>query len=228
MITILRLFAFSLSVLLSSLSLAQSIVPEQSTIEHNEAFRPCLTVVIEPEAGEVQKEWESFMKSNYKVKFNGAGFLGMGNLLESKAIVIPAISSKTLDFYANISQLEEGTELKVFVAFGYDVYVNPEETPAEFKALNHLLGNFIAGYLQPYYENKVSKTEKELKKLTKRGDKLEKKQVKYTNKIERLEQGIVDAKAELVENREERSEKKIVLEERQKQLDVILKQIANL
>lgn len=225
--TVLTLTLSLLFFLTQAVSFSQTIVPQESTFQHNDAERPCIAVTLEPTTSEVEKAWEKFLKDTYKVKLSGAGFLGMGSLVEAKEVIIPAISGKTLDFYTNIRETTDGTEMKVFGAFGYDVYINQNDTPAEFIALTKMVQKFVAEYLPSYYQKKVEVTEKELKKLNKTGTKLEKRQKKYAEKIKALQKSSEENKEELTKNKELRETKSALLKEKKTKLTTILKQISN-
>ncbi len=205
---------------------AQTISPTESTIQHKDAQRPCLSVVVDPTEDELEDAWEDFLKDNYKIKLGGAGFLGMGNLLVDEEVIVPAISGKTMDFYTNIKKTEDGTEMKVFAAFGYDVYVDPVEMPAEHKAIKTMMTKFLSEYLPEYFREKVEISEKRVKKLTKAGEKLEKKQKKYAEKIEDLKKDIEETEKALEENQTANATESALLKERKAKLERILQEIS--
>ena len=181
-----------LSILFSAVSYSQSIEPVESTIKQNDSERPCLVVTLDPTEGELEDAWEDFLKSKYNLKLGSAGFLGIGHLYEAKEVIVPAISSKTMDFYSNIEAKEGGTELKVFAAFGYDLYVSPTETPDAFAGMERMLKEFIATYLPGYYQEKIEADQKRLDKLTKTEGKQAKKLEKNRDKVEKLTEEIAE------------------------------------
>lgn len=214
--------------LLSSFSsYAQMCDLTNGTIKHNDAERPCIIVHFEQSSKEVEEGWEKYLKQ-YKIKMNGAGFLGMGNLKVAEEVIFEQISPKNMDFYTHIEEKEGGTELVVFAAFGYDMYINETDTPEDYKKLKQIIGEFMKVYLPPYYENKIEKTEKEVKKLTQKGEKLEKILSKNAKKIEKLENEIKDAKEEGIANEESLKTAETNLADQKKKWDAILKQLSKL
>lgn len=106
-----------------------------SQIEYDKKLRPCLSTSIDLEPKTVKKAWYSYLKKNYKVKLSGIGFLSNKELLTGEKVKIPVISNKQIDFFTNVTESSTGSDMKVFVAFGYDIFISPEKYPVEYDAL---------------------------------------------------------------------------------------------
>lgn len=208
-------------------SYAQTWDLTNGTVKHNDAERPCIVVRFEQSPKELEDGWEKYLKQ-YKIKMGGAGFMGMGNLKVAEEVVFAEISPKTMDFYTNIEEKGDETEMIVFAAFGYDIYINETDTPEEYKKLKQIISSFMKAYLPPFYEAKIAATEKELKNLTKKGDKLDKILSKNAKKIEKLEDEIKEAKEENKVNKESLKTTESNLADQKKKLDAILKQLSKL
>lgn len=137
---------------------AQSTLPYAGTIIHNNAVRPCLVVSVDPEPDLLKKAWRGFLKDNYDFKLKGIGFLRNKDLLSAEQVVVEQVSSKEMDFYTHVIEDENGSEMKVFVAFGYDMYVDSISMHAEYWELNTILKRFLRNYLPKYHQELIEET----------------------------------------------------------------------
>lgn len=156
-----------LAILVSIHAMAQSLSPEKSTIEHNNKIRTCLMVKLDPEPKTLKKAWISFLKKEYKIKLKGMGMFSNKDLLHKEEVIIPKLSQKQMDFYTYIVQDENsnGSEMKVFASLGYDIYLNEEQYPVEFKAMNEMIVSFLKEYLPKYYNKQISESAAIVKSL---------------------------------------------------------------
>ncbi|MGM0478296.1 MAG: coiled-coil domain-containing protein [Bacteroidota bacterium] len=218
--------------LLSTPVRAQNVTPEDGEVEHNDKDRPCLVVNVEPEPKPLKKAWKSYLKDHYNFKIKGIGFLSNKDMLSAEDVIIEKLSSKRLDFYTIIVEDKDGSEMKVFASFGYDVYVNEDEMSDEYDVLLEMLNGFLKEYLPEYYEDKVKVTEKEVKNLTKDVEGLKGDISDNNDDIEDMKSEIEDLKEEIEELSEEVTEKEeqltkssTKLEERKEKLKSIKKQL---
>lgn len=184
---------------------AQEVDPRIGTVKHKGSERPCLVINLDPEPKPLKKAWESYLKDNYDLKIKGIGFLTNKDLLYKEDVIVEEISLKRMDFYTKIVEDEVGSEMKVFASFGYDIYVDQNETPKEFRAMRKMLKDFLKEYLPEYYHSEVSATKKKVKDLTKNVSSLKKDISKNKSEIE-------DLKEEIEELTEEVDEKESLLE----------------
>jgi len=145
--------------------LAQSIHPRHDSILHNDAQRPCLVVNLDPEPKTLKAAWRDYIKDQFGFKMKGIGLFSNKDLLSAEEVKVESISEKSLDFYAHIVEDKNGSEMKVFAAKGYDIYVDPKNNPKESMEMQKILDSFLAGYLPKYYEEKVSDTQKRVDDL---------------------------------------------------------------
>ena len=181
---------------------AQSITPTKSTVEHNEHLRPCIIVHLEPETRTLKKAWVKFLKKEYDLKLKGAGFLTNKELLSAEKVVVEKLSFKEMDFYTYIVEDEKGSEMNVFVSFGYDIYVNEVDYPNEFQSMNDILAEFLRGYLPGYYNDKIKSSSKKVNSLKKEINSLTKDINKNSRKIEEHKEDAIKLNTEVSSNQE--------------------------
>lgn len=215
--------------LLVSLSVnAQSLVPEKSTIEHNNKMRPCLLVKLDPEPKTLKKAWIKFLKKEYDFKLKGMGWFSNKDLLHTEEVTIEKLSSKKMDFYTYVVEDENGSEMKVFASLGYDIYLNEEEYPVEFKAMNEMIVSFLKQYLPEYYNGKIYESEKTIKSLNKEIKNLKKDIKNNENNIEKLNKKIEKNKASVEDNSQKLKAAEIKLKGRQDKLERVRKKLQQL
>lgn len=189
------LFALS-----APLLLAQNLTPQHSTIEHNDEERPCLKVTIDPPPKILKKAWRDYLKDEHDFKLKGIGFLANKDLLSTEKVVIEAISQKEMNFYTQIVDTENGSEMKVFAAYGYDIYIDKKGRPQEYDAMRGMLESFLKTYLPGYYEESIEETEERLEELADERNDI-KDNIKEDEKaIKKLEKEIKDLKKNLESN----------------------------
>lgn len=198
---------------------AQNLVPVESTIEHADKLRPCLLVYVDPEPKTLKKAWRDFLKEKYDFKLKGIGFLSNKDVLSAKKVTLPAISPNALDFYTEIVPDANGSQMKVFASYGYEVYIDPNEHPEAFQQLKTIFSTFLQTYIPNYYQELVDDTEDVVKDLMKDQRKLKKsitkdakKVEKFTAKIKELNEAVSDNQAELIEVEEKLSNRTLKLE----------------
>lgn len=212
-------FLLSVLFIFQGTTYAQNLVPVESTIEHADKLRPCLLVYVDPEPKTLKKAWRDFLKEKYNFKLKGIGFLSNKDVLRAKEVMLPAISPNALDFYTEIVPDANGSQMKVFASYGYEVYIDPNEHPEAFQQLKTIFSTFLQTYIPNYYQELVNDTEdavnglmKDQKKLKKSITKDSKKVEKFTAKIKQLNEAVSDNQAELVEVEEKLSNRTLKLE----------------
>lgn len=203
---------------------AQSIRPYTGTIVHNSAARPCLVINVDPEPDLLKEAWRDFLKDNYDFKLKGIGFLSNKDLLSAEQVVVGSLSSKEMDFYTHIVEDENGSEMKVFAAFGYDMYVDSIRTPKEYKELTTILERFLSTYLPEYHQDLIEETKKRLQELSEEKEKLQKNITEDEKEIKNLSQEIASLSQAVTVNKQmlEKTERKLTV--RKAKLDRVLQQ----
>lgn len=206
-------------VVIRATSYGQNLTPVETTIEHEDKLRPCLIVYVDPEPKTLKKAWRDFLKEKYDFKLKGIGFLSNKDLLSAKKIMLPAISPNALDFFTEIVPDANGSQMKVFASYGYDVYINPNEHPEAFQELKTIFSTFLQTYIPNYYQELVDDTEDVVKDLMKDQQKLKKsitndskKAEKFTEKIKQLNEAVSDNQSELIQVEEKLSNRTLKLE----------------
>lgn len=179
-----------------------SIQPFEAIIDFDKAQRSCIQVNLDPEPKTLKLAWSDYLKDNYDFKLKGIGFLSNKDLLSAEGVMVKQISSKEMDFYTQIIEDENGSEMKVFVRYGYDIYLTKENTPSDYEALTEILDSFLKYYLPKYYEGKVNDTEERIEKLTDETKDLKEDIVDDSSRIAKLKKEIADLEKELESNTE--------------------------
>jgi hypothetical protein len=182
---------------------AQSIIPTDGMITHNDAPRPCIVVDIEPDPSTLKHAWADYLKENHGLKLKGLGFLSNKDLLSAEEVVITQISPKTINFYTSIFGTQSGSEMKVFASYEYDVYLDRESSPNEFNGLMNIVEHFIKIYLPVYHQDKIEALEHQIGSLLKEQNELQENIANSSNKIDELSSEIIKMQKELEANETE-------------------------
>jgi hypothetical protein len=191
---------------------SQSFEPTPSLIEYNEGIRPCIALNIDPEPKTLKKAWIKYLKKEYNFKLKGNCLFGNNDLLSTKEVRIDQLSSKQMDFYTQIVEDENGSEMKVFASLGYDIYLNEQDYPAEFRMMNEMLVSFLKQYLPDYYKKDIDNSAKKVKELKKEITSLIADKKRNIEKIEKLTKDVEKYKVSVEDN----SDKLIIAEEKLK------------
>jgi len=146
---------------------AQTFILENTQISFDSKLRPALAANIEPEAKSFKKAWAHYLKKTHQVKLKGIGFLVNRDLLSAKDVIVAAVSSKRMNIYTRIMETSDGSEVKLFASFGYDIFIGPENYPNEYASMQAILNTFLIENLQNYYNNEIKETSKRITGLQK-------------------------------------------------------------
>ncbi|MEM9886170.1 MAG: hypothetical protein AAF849_09775 [Bacteroidota bacterium] len=201
------------------------VIPVNSTIQHNKDERTCLMVRIAPEAKEVKKAWEDYLKDKYDFKLDGIGLLSNKEMLKAEKIMMKDVSNKAMNLYTEVVEDGEQTRMKVFAAYGYDFYINERTMPLEYASLRNVFENFLKSYLPNYYEKGIEETEDFITELKDDREDLNEAIVNDEEQIKELEQEIEDRKEELKANRKKLADAEIKLEKKEEELQSLQKKL---
>lgn len=159
------LFSFLLTFLGSINAQKVELQSGQYMLEDNN--RPGIRAIIPAPTKEVKKAFDKFMDDRYKVDMKGIGFLTNKDQLTAEKVSIPEISSQKLDLYANVVDGPENntTEMTLFGAFGYDIYISDDRSYREYNNLRDLMVSFLDSYLVDYYSERVEEAEEEVEDM---------------------------------------------------------------
>jgi len=191
----------------------EMFVMEKSKTTYDDKMRTAVIVFMEPERKKVRDAWEDFLEDDYDTKTKGNGLIGKDDVIRAKEANIADISNKTIDLYAEVLDKDQGSELKVFASFGYDVHITPEKFPNEFTALENFTLKFINEFLMDYYEDEV----KEAQDLV---DDLQDDKNDMQKKLSENKEDIVDLNEDNVELKEDMTAKGVEMEKAANTLEV--------
>lgn len=204
---LLRQIFLLLTVLISMQVQAQSSIQAfDATIQYDDAQRPCIQVNIDPEPKTLKHAWKDYLKDHYDFRLKGIGLFSNKDILYAEEINVDQISSNQMDFYTSIIEDKNGSEMKIFVRYGYDIYLSKEKNPNDHAALMEILNNFLKYYLPKYYNGKVNDTEERINELVK--------------ETKDLEEEIADDKQTISEMKIEIEEMEKALEEKNELLEI--------
>lgn len=206
---------------------AQTVIPENGTVEHDGKIYPCLVIHLDPETKTLKKAWQDYLKDEYDVKLKGIGFLTNKDVLSAKEVLFTPLSEKTIDFYTEIIEDESGSQMSVFASHGYDSYVSQKDYPAEYANMRMIFERFLKSYVPNYYQELVNDTQKVVDDLTKDQRKLKKSIDKDSRKIEKLSREIDELKQDLEENSGELKETEEKLTGRKQKLELLKLKLNN-
>lgn len=192
---------------MSTMVFGQNIMPKDDKVIYEKSSRPCLAITVEPSPDLLKDEWGDFISKNHDIKLKGNGFLTNKDVLYAENVVVNNISPKALNFYTEIIEDENGaTSMKVFAAFGYDIFIEKSTYPEEYEALKKIMSNFLNKYIPEYYNEQIETAQDEVKDLKKNQEKLDKSIAKNTKKIEKMTDDIEDMRKENSKNQTELEE----------------------
>ena len=105
-------------------------------LKFDKESRPCLVVNVDPEPKRLKRAWKKYLKDHYELK------LSSGKLMSAERVTVTDISSNAMDFYTQIIEDVNGSQMSVFGRFGYDIYFDEVKTPAEYQKVKSNDGGF--------------------------------------------------------------------------------------
>jgi hypothetical protein len=188
---------------------SQTIRIDTTQISYEDKLRPCIGVQIDPGKDELTREWANYLKKNYKVKLNGIGWFSTKEILTALDVMLPTVSDRRMNFYTRITSVANGSEIKIFASYGYDIFIGDTNFPKEYSALQHILNNFLLKFVNDYYSDQISEIAKKIQHynslkigIMKTNVNLDKKIFKITNDISVLNATIEEKSAEAIKNQE--------------------------
>jgi len=223
--TIFLLMAISAT---SFLNAQQLINIKDGSIDFDGKQRPCIQVNVDPEPDLLKKAWKDYLDDNYDIDLKGIGFLSNKDLLSAKEIEVEELSSRQIDFFTRVVEDENGSEMKVFVRFGYDIYLSRSENPSEYNTLSMMVEGFLKEYLPAHYAEQIEETEDRIDDLNDETEDLEDDISDDTAEIASLKDKIKELENNLKSNNKKLTEAKSKLSSRQVKLKRIKAQAGKL
>ncbi len=116
-----------------------------------------LTLILDGEEQSIRKQFNSYLKDTYKWSLKSKS-----KLLVGEDLYTTVISDKHFSIQVMVQQTGEGNELRYFMSFGKDVYVNSADYPNESKRCEEILRNFAKVYYSSYVKEQIELKEKEI------------------------------------------------------------------
>lgn len=156
---------FAAFFLIGNQAISQKLVMENGKTSYKDQFRTAINVTIEPNKKEVRTGWENWLEEKYDTRIDGSSWFNKKDVLTAPGIMIPSISDKQFDLYAEVIDKGEGSQLNIFASFGYDMHITPQTFPDEYRALENLTLNFLTDFLTNYYNNRTEHLEELVRDL---------------------------------------------------------------
>jgi len=171
---------------------AQKLKISDGVTTYNDQSRPCIIIQIEPGTKEVKGELKDWMDDELDVDLKGFGFWRKKDVLKAEETTIASISPNEMDFYAEVIENGDLTEMKIFGSFGYNIHISKENYPNEYRALKEMSINFLSDFLPEYYLDKIEDSQELVNDLA--------------NERENLKEDLKDNTEEIAELKEENTE----------------------
>lgn len=180
----------------------------------------CLVVELEG----LQKNVESVLEAKFK-KLKGSKSKGYEAF---KAQVFPEISSNTLDIYYKVETKKDNqSKVILFLATGYDNWLNPNDHASELNNAKKMLEG-LAAEVRTYELNLAIEAQtKVLADAVKTQEGLEKDLAKLGSDLEKLQKEIEDNKKNQELNKKSQEDQKKVIESEKKALDELQKSLGS-
>ncbi len=193
---------------------AQNMEVKETSYEFNNSNRPALSIDIPMVSSKtVEKEWKHFMKEYKPESFKNKKVMFADNVL------VPGVSSNTVDIYAKTEEQKDVTTLFVTVDMG-GAYLSAEHGE-KLVTMKSMIKNFAVGIVKDIYKEKIEDQEKIVGSLTKDVEKATNNKESLEKDIKSYEEKIEDNKQEIKELNKTIEEKSAELEKEQKVLDNI-------
>lgn len=164
-------------------------------VSYNKSPRPAVKVQVDGKASDVRDFLQSWMKSNYNIKFKSGGVLGVGksDVLVAKQTPASTVSGKLVNIYASVvAPADSISEVALFGGFDDNTFFDPDKTATEYNALRTITQSFASAARLKAYRDQVAEAEKKLKTAEKEKEKLEKNrnylQSNTTSNLARIEE----------------------------------------
>ncbi len=160
----------------------------------------------------VEKEFEKYVKSRYKVKFNNAR-----GWREAPGVLMADIIAETVTFAFSTEKEKNGTRLRAIVDLG-GVSMNARDYPQGAANLESFMAAFARSLYASVYADAIDEEKKELKSIEKDLKKLKKAEKKHKKSKKKAEKQIGKLEKELKKQRDEVKEAEDAIKKDAKEL----------
>ena len=167
---------------------------------------------------ELKKEFTTYCKKQFKVKLKKQG----NDMLEAKAVTLPAISGKQGDLKVRVYTEKEQTMLAVAFMPGYDIALNSQQYSSEMENLRKFTKHFVKGYKMNHLSDALAENESRKKLLEKTLQRSENEQKKIQQHLGKISKQLASKKTDDAE-RFELNNDEVSGKSRLEALDIIVK-----
>lgn len=209
-------FILFLSILfISATSIAQVQEAKEINLKMSEGVQQGWKILIpNANAKDCIKAWSKLMK-DYDSKTDK---VKKHDEYVSKTALIPSLSERVVEVYAQFNETPEGTYLITFFDLG-GAYLSSHLHKDKVKNLQKLLKTFATETAVEALEEEIKDEEKNLKKLENEKKKLEDDKESYEKEIKDCEERIKQRQKDLETNAEDQKKKKKEVDEQQSKVD---------
>jgi len=170
------LLTLALSLVFNLQMFSQTYKSKITSVEINNSVRPAISIVSEAELKSLQKEWNSFLKKDFKAKTKSTK-----NTVNAESAIMPDISSNPINIYSIFNKNQNGTEIVLAFEMDKDNFASNTNFSDEFEKLSNLAERFVTNHCLSDLTVLLKNKEKILRKNKKREAKL----IKDNKRIER-------------------------------------------
>jgi len=220
------------------------IVADTTQISYEEKLRPALSYEIDIDVKSLKKHWKKFLAKRFKETYK----VREKNMLVTEDILVPSIFDKRVNLYAKVVEKTDTSVISFLGAFGYDIYIDADVYPKDFKTLKLLVEKFLLESATLYYAGEIQNFSKEIYMLNKKNLSLSKKNIEKNSlikegddelitlnkikkgdtdeavsvlkKINKITKKQVAYKSDVVANKKEIAENELAIDDLKKQIDV--------
>lgn len=168
-----------------------SLRVEQTTAKLNKQPQAAFTMYLNAEAGQVEKQWATFVNTRYNCEFKKAR-----KHYEALNIRMLDVAEGTVSLYSKVADDERGARLDVFVLSGTR-YLESGEFPGESTKMTQVMESFARALYVKVYDEVLEDERKEHGKMVKELEKLDKELAGQDSNITKATEGVTDAEQDI-------------------------------
>lgn len=212
------------------LQIPKSLKVNEAQFSLNNVERNGFAIMVNGDSKTILKSFESFLEDAYKLetKYKSHQLIG-------EELMNTAISDKHVGLYSYVNESGAGNELRFFLNFGTDIYVNSGAYPAESEKAKEILKAFVKQFYSTKINEEIAETNDDLKDDLKDLSKLKgsiqdelKDKAKAEKKIAKSEEKIAKALEEIRELEAEVAQHDLDVANKQTEITEYDKKVAEL
>lgn len=222
---IIKLTAFLFAFLLVSTVSAQRSKVMSTTATYEKDAMAAQSITLDAGRSKVQDLWDQFWDERFDVDIDRFDREKSSASYLSEEVIVSTISDKTMDVLSKVSGSSNRSEVQLSIRFGYDMVVDNNKFPMEFKKAGMILDDFQTYFYERYFSEKITDLKDRLEDVRDEKEdaaddqsKASKKIAKYQDKIRKYEEKIIEEREEMGEERTVEASKADRLRELEKEL----------